>query len=302
MNILRTPDSRFKNLPDFPYEPHYTEVDGLRMAHVEAGSRDGEIVLLLHGEPTWSFLYRHMIPIVADAGFRPIAPDMPGFGRSDKPTDRSVYSYQQLVDWMTNWLLANDFSDITLVCQDWGSLIGLRMAAENPERFARIVVANGGLPTGDFPMPPEFLQWQSFSQQVSKFQVGRLVSRGCTNPLSNDVIAGYDAPFPDESYKEGPRILPSLVPTAADDPATKPNRKAFMALRRWDKPFLTAFSDGDPITRGADLLFQKHVPGAAGQPHTTIVGAGHFLQEERGPELARIVVDFMQRNPLPDQE
>lgn len=302
MDILRTPDNRFDDLPDFPYEPHYTEVDGLRIVHVEAGSRDGEIVLLMHGEPTWSFLYRHMIPIIAGAGFRPIAPDLPGFGRSDKPADRSAFSYQQLVDWMTGWLIANDFSNITLVCQDWGSLIGLRMAAENPERFARIVVANGGLPTGDFPMPPEFMQWQAFSQQVSQFQVGRLVSRGCMNPLSKDVIAAYDAPFPDESYKEGARTLPSLVPTTPDDPATKPNRKAFMALRRWEKPFLTAFSDGDPITRGADALFQKHVPGAAGQPHTTIVGAGHFLQEEKGPELARVVIDFIQRNPLPDQE
>jgi haloalkane dehalogenase len=172
------------------------------------------------------------------------------------------------------------------------------MAAENPERFARIVVANGGLPTGDFPMPPEFLQWQEFSQKVSQFQVGRMVSRGCTNGLSKDVIAAYDAPFPDESYKEGPRILPSLVPTAPDDPANRPNRKAFMKLRSWEKPFLTAFSDGDPITHGADALFQKHVPGAAGQPHTTISGAGHFLQEDKGLELAQVVVEFMQRNPL----
>jgi haloalkane dehalogenase len=298
MNILRTPENRFENLPDFPYAPQYTEVDGLRLAHVATGPEDGEIVLLMHGEPTWSFLYRHMIPIITDAGYRAVAPDLPGFGRSDKPANRNDFSYQKLVDWMTGWLLANDLTDVTLVCQDWGSLIGLRMAAENPERFARIVVANGGLPTGDFPMPPEFLQWQMFSQQVSQFQVGRLVSRGCTNSLAPEVISAYDAPFPDESYKEGARILPALVPTSPDDPATKPNRKAFMALRRWEKPFLTAFSDGDPITRGADALFQKHVPGAAGQLHTIIVGAGHFLQEEKGPELAQVVVDFMQRNPL----
>lgn len=302
MNILRTPDARFANLPDFPYEPRYTTVDGLRIAHVEAGPPDGEVVLLMHGEPTWSFLYRHMIPILAEAGFRPIAPDLPGFGRSDKPADRAVFTYQTLVDWMTGWMLANEFSDMTLVCQDWGSLIGLRMAAENPDRFARIVVANGGLPTGDFPMPPEFVQWQTFSQRVSKFQVGRLVSRGCVTTLSPDVIAGYDAPFPDESYKEGARILPSLVPTSPDDPANRPNRKAFMKLRRWEKPFLTAFSDGDPITRGADALFQKHVPGAQGQPHTIIKGAGHFVQEEKGPELAQVVVDFMQRNPVPKEE
>lgn len=299
MTILRTPDDRFDNLSGYPFAPHYVEVDGLRLHSVDEGPRDAEPVLMLHGEPTWSFLYRHMIPVITAAGFRAVAPDLPGFGKSDKLAERSGYSYQKLVDWLAAWLEIMDLRQITLVCQDWGALIGLRLAMENEARFARIVLSNGGLVTGDQTMPEAFYTWQTFSQQVSKLPIGRIIQGGTVTQLTADVLRGYQAPFPDETYKEAARILPALVPTTPNDPATRPNRKALLKLRQWEKPFLTAFSDGDPITRGGDKLFQAHVPGAQGQPHTTISGAGHFLQEDKGPELAQVVVDFMQRNPLP---
>lgn len=299
MSILRTPDDRFQNLPDYPFAPHYVEVDGLRWHYVDEGPRDADPVLLLHGEPSWSFLYRHMIPILAGAGYRTLAPDLPGFGKSDKLSDRSQYTYQKLVDWTAAWLIALDLRRITLVCQDWGALIGLRLAMEQEDRFARIVLTNGGLVTGDQTMPDAFNAWQNFTQNVSKLPIGRIIQGGTLTNLSPDILRGYEAPFPDESYKEAARILPALVPTAPDNPATRPNRKALLKLRKWERPFLTAFSDGDPITRGGDRLFQEHVPGAQGQPHTTISGAGHFVQEDKGPELAQIVLDFVRRNPLP---
>lgn len=301
MRVLRTPDERFAYLPDFPFEPHYVEVpDGeggsLRLHYVDEGASEGEPVLLLHGEPSWSFLYRKMIPILAAAGFRAIAPDLPGFGRSDKPAHRSDYSYQRLVEWMSSFLLALDLQGITLVGQDWGGLIGLRLATAHQERFARLVLANTGLPTGDQQMSEAFLKWQQFSQRVRKFPIGRAINGGCVTKLSKEVLAAYEAPFPDESYKEGARILPSLVPTSPDDPASAANRQAWKVLREWQKPLLTAFSDSDPVTRGAEQLFQKLVPGAKGQPHTTITQAGHFLQEDQGEALAQVVVEFMRQN------
>jgi haloalkane dehalogenase len=299
MDILRTPEERFAGLPDYPYEPRYVEVDGgLRVAVVEDGPADGETVLLLHGEPSWSFLYRRMIPVLAGAGLRVVAPDLVGFGRSDKPADRAAYSYAAHVEWMRQALFDRlDLRDVTLVGQDWGGLIGLRLVAEHPDRVARVVVANTGLPTGDRPMSEAFLAWQRFSQESPDFQVGRVVANGCRTPLSPDVVAAYDAPFPDDRYTAGARTFPALVPTSPDDPAAAANRAAWQVLARWGKPFLTAFSDGDPITGGGERVFQKVVPGAQGMPHATLAGGGHFLQEDVGFELAGIVVDLVASTP-----
>ncbi len=294
MEARRTPDDRFAALPGYGFAPHYVDVgDGLRMHYVDEGPRDAEPVLMLHGEPSWCYLYRKMIPIIVNAGLRAVAPDLIGFGRSDKPVNRDDYTYQAHVDWTASLVEQLDLRGITLVCQDWGGLIGLRIAAEHPERFARIVAANTFLPTGDNPPGEAFLRWQQFSQTVPDFQAGNIVRGGCRTALSPEVIAAYDAPFPDDSYKAGARQFPALVPTRPDDPASDANRKAWEVLRRWDKPFLTAFSDEDPITRNADKAFQSLVPGTKGQPHTTIKGGGHFLQEDRGEELAQTVVDFI---------
>ncbi|TYP86545.1 haloalkane dehalogenase [Blastococcus xanthinilyticus] len=299
MEILRTPDERFVDLPDFPYEPRYVELaGGLRVACVEEGPQDGETVLLLHGEPSWSFLYRRMIPVLVDAGLRVVAPDLVGFGRSDKPAAREDYSYAGHVGWMREALFDRlDLRDVTLVCQDWGGLIGLRLVAENADRFARVVVANTGLPTGDQKMSDAFLAWQRFSQESPEFQIGRIVGNGTVGGLAPEVVAAYDAPFPDDRYTAGARVFPALVPTSPDDPAAAANRAAWQELSRWEKPFLTAFSDGDPITGGGERVFQKLVPGAQGMPHTTLPGGGHFLQEDVGPELARVVVDLITATP-----
>ncbi|HEX4982440.1 MAG TPA: haloalkane dehalogenase [Ilumatobacteraceae bacterium] len=298
MDTLRTPDHRFESLPGFPFTPHYADVsDGeggeLRVHYVDEGPSGAPPVLLMHGEPSWSFLYRKMIPILVDAGLRAVAPDLVGFGRSDKPARRTDYTYQRHVDWMTHWLGAVDLRDATLLGQDWGGLIGLRLVAEDPDRFTRVVAANTFLPTGDRHPGDAFLAWQRFSQETPDFTVGRIVNGGCTTDLAPDIVAAYDAPFPDESYKEGARQFPMLVPTSPDDPAAGPNRQAWDVLRRWTKPFLCAFSDQDPITRGADQALRAQIPGCEGQPHTVISGGGHFLQEDRGEQLAHVVVDFV---------
>jgi haloalkane dehalogenase len=293
MEILRTPDERFAGLPGWPFAPRYAEVGGIRIHHVDEGPRGAPPVLMLHGEPSWSYLYRTMIPVFTAAGFRAVAPDLPGFGRSDKPADRRAYSYARLVEWMAAWLDVVDLRGVTLVCQDWGSLIGLRIAAENPDRFARIVVANGALPTGDGGVPLVFRAWQAFARWTPVFPVGRIIRAGTRTRPAPEVVAAYEAPFPSERYKVGPRALPPLVPTRPDDPARGGNLRAWAVLERWDRPFLTAFSDGDRITRGLERGFQRRVPGAAGQPHATIRGAGHFLQEDRGEELAHVVVQWM---------
>ena len=299
MDILRTPDDRFRDLPGYPFAPHYVDIpDGeggkLRVHHVDEGGPEAPVVLLLHGEPSWSYLYRHMIPVIVEAGLRAVAPDLVGFGRSDKPSRRSDYTYARHVRWLTAHVLGGlGLHDITLVGQDWGGLIGLRLVAAQPDRFARVVAANTFLPTGDRHPGDAFLAWQSYSQEVPELPIGRIVNGGCTTDLDPAVIVGYDAPFPDESYKEGARQFPALVPTSPDDPEAQPNRDAWESLRRFDKPFLCAFGDSDPITRGADRPLRELIPGAAGQPHTTIAGGGHFLQEDRGPELARVVVDFV---------
>jgi haloalkane dehalogenase len=298
METLRTPDDRFESLPGFPFTPHYADVsDGeggeLRVHYVDEGPSGAPPVLLMHGEPSWSFLYRKMIPILVDAGLRAVAPDLVGFGRSDKPARRTDYTYQRHVDWMTNWLGAVDLHDATLLGQDWGGLIGLRLVAEDPDRFTRVVAANTFLPTGDRHPGDAFLAWQRFSQETPDFTVGRIVNGGCTTDLAPDIVAAYDAPFPDESYKEGARQFPMLVPTSPDDPAAEPNRQAWEVLRQWTKPFLCAFSDQDPITKGADQALRAQIPGCEGQPHTVIAGGGHFLQEDRGEQLAHVVVDFV---------
>jgi haloalkane dehalogenase len=293
MEALRTPDDRFAALPGYSFAPHYLDAGGLRIHHLDEGPHDAAPLLLLHGEPSWSYVYRKMIPILVSAGHRVVGPDLVGFGRSDKPASRADYTYQRHVDWVRAVLTGLDLRGVTLVCQDWGGLIGLRLAAEHPERFARIVAANTFLPTGDRDPGPAFLAWRKFSQEVPEFPVGRIVRGGCVTELPPEVVAAYDAPFPEERYKAGARQFPLLVPASPDDPAAEPNRAAWRVLEGWEKPFLTAFSDSDPITAGADRALQERIPGARGLPHTTIAGGGHFLQEDRGEELARVVVDFV---------
>jgi haloalkane dehalogenase len=299
MDVVRTPDERFTDLPHFDHEPHYADIasqDGgtLRIAWVEAGPADADPILLLHGEPSWSFLYRTMIPILADAGHRVLAPDLIGFGRSDKPVDPSEHSYARHVEWIRALIVDElDLNHITLVGQDWGGLIGLRLAAEHPTRFARIVAANTGLPTGDHPMPEIWHQFRTAMQTAPTIDVGRFVQAGCKRPMSDEIRAGYDAPFPAESYKVGPRAMPGLVPTTPDDPATEANRAAWDVLSKSRTPFLVAFSDGDPITGAMRPILEAVMPGAQGRAHPTIAGAGHFLQEDAGPELAAHIVDFI---------
>jgi len=303
MDILRTPDEHFDALPDFPFAPHYVTIDGgdgteLRVHYLDEGDPQAPTVLLMHGEPSWSFLYRTMIPVLVDRGLRAVAIDLVGFGRSDKPAARVDYTYERHVGWMRRALdaIGHDaigLAGITLVGQDWGGLIGLRLVADEPERFARVVAANTGLPTGDTPATEGFLAWQRFSQETPDFPVGAIVNGGCTTTLPPAVVAAYDAPFPDDTYKCGARQFPLLVPTRPDDPASDANRAAWTKLRSFDKPFLTAFSDRDRITRGGERIFQREIPGARNQPHTTIEGAGHFLQEDAGPQLASVVADFV---------
>jgi len=297
MKLLRTPDERFENLPDFPYEPHYLEVDEIRIHYVDEGPKDAEVILLMHGEPSFSFLYRHMIPILVKAGFRTVVPDLVGFGRSDKPTEQEDHTYAKHVNWMTKLVKSLDLKRITLFCQDWGSLIGLRVAIENQDRFSRIVLSNGGLPTGEQGMTEAFLTWRKFSRESPAFDVGRLIQGATTTKLSREVRNAYDAPFPDDSFKAGARILPSLVPINTDDPEHKTNKKAMEQFRKWEKPFLTAFSDSDPVTRGGDRFWQDNIPGAKDQKHTTIKNAGHFVQEDKGPELANLIIEFIKDNP-----
>jgi len=291
MDALRTPDERFAGLPGWPFPPRYVEVDGLRMHYVEEGK--GRPVLLLHGEPSWSYLYRKMIPVLAGAGLRAIAPDLVGFGRSDKPSRRSDYSYQRHLDWMRGLLRALDLRDAILFCQDWGGLIGLRLVAEDGDRFARVVAANTFLPTGDQRVPLAFRVWRAFSQLTPVFPAGQIVRLGCAQPVDPAVRRAYDAPYPEERYKAGARQFPLLVPTRPDDPASGPNRAAWEKLKQWRKPFLTLFGGRDPIMRGAERRLQKLIPGAQGQPHAVLPDAGHFLQEDRGEELARRVVEWV---------
>jgi haloalkane dehalogenase len=294
MRVLRTPDERFDRLPDFSYEPRYTDAGGVRMAYVEAGPADGEPVLLLHGEPSWSFLYRRVMPVLAGAGLRAIAADLVGFGRSDKPAEPGDHSYARHVEWVRAFAFdALDLRGLTLVGQDWGGLIGLRLVAEHPDRFARVVAANTGLPTGDQQMPDVWLRFREVVRTAPTLDIARLVQSGCQTTLDDAVLAAYDAPFPDPSFLAGPRAMPGLVPTTPDDPASEANRAAWQRLAGWDKPFLVAFSDRDPITGAMAPILKKVIPGAAGVDHPVIEGAGHFLQEDAGERLGTVIADFV---------
>ncbi len=301
--IYRTPDERFANLPDFDFQPHYKEIDGYRVHYLDEGPRDGEVVFMLHGEPTWSYLYRKMIPVLTKAGYRCIVPDLIGFGRSDKPAKMETHTYKFHVDAMAELVKSLDLKGATFFGQDWGGLIGLRVVAENEARFARVVVANTGLPVGNSTAASRlresgaFMQWRKMNQLMidrGDMPVGTLVSGNVQDPK---IASAYDAPFPDPSYKAGPLIMPQRVPVTANDPANEANNQAWEVFSKWEKPFLTAFSDGDPITRGGDAVFQSRVPGAKGQKHTTIKDAGHFLQEQKGPELAKVVAEFIAATP-----
>ncbi len=289
-SILRTPESRFTGLPDYPFAANYHQTTGgVRLHYVDVGARDGPPILMLHGEPTWSYLYRHVIPPVAAAGARVLAPDLVGFGKSDKPTRREAHSYAGQVAWIRHWIEALDLREITLVCQDWGSLIGLRLAAEMPERFARIIIGNGGLPTGDTPIPIAFRVWKAFARFSPWFPIGRIVQGGTKRRLTPAERAAYDAPFPSATYKTAARVYPLLVPLTPDNPASEANREAWRVLERWEKPFICCYSDGDPITRGIDQMFRSRVPGTRNQPHTTLHG-GHFMQEDDPGRLADLVI------------
>ncbi len=283
MKTVRTPDQRFHDLPDYPFAPHYVAIDGLRMHYVDEGPADAEPVLLLHGEPSWSYLYRHMIPVFVAAGYRAIAPDLIGFGRSDKPVRRRDYTYARHVGWMRGLLDALNLQNITLVCQDWGGLIGLRLAAENEARFVRIVAANTGLPTGDQWLSPVFYAWRFFSQLVPRLPVGRIIEAGTVSQLAPAVVAAYNAPFPNERFKAGARQLPVLVPTRPRDPANAANRAAWQVLQRWHKPFLTAFSDSDPIRAAATWRSNSAFPARRTSHTSQLREQDTFCKKTKAP-------------------
>jgi len=300
METLRTPDHCFSDLSGFYFEPQQSQISDfeggrLRVHYLDEGPPDASTVLLMHGEPSWCYLYRHMIPVLVDAGYRCIAPDLVGLGRSDKPTKMSDHTYARHVEWMRSLLFTNlDLHDITYFGQDWGGLIGLRLVATEPDRYSRVVISNTGLPDGTREPGDAFVAWQKFSQESPVFPIGNIIDGACNRDLTPAEIAAYNAPFPDDSYTACARILPSLVPTRPDDPESGANQAAWNVLRQFDKPFLCAFSDGDPVSAGGEQAFIGHVPGAEGQPHTTIEGAGHFLQEDKGPEIAHMIVDFIE--------
>jgi haloalkane dehalogenase len=297
MDVLRTPDTRFDGLDGYAFAPHYATItadDGnaLRLHYLDEGPRDAAPILLLHGEPSWSYLYRKFVGPLVASGHRVVAPDLIGFGRSDKPAARSDYTYERHVDWMAQWLTGVDLRDITLFCQDWGGLIGLRLVAAFPDRFARLVIANTGLPIGTG-FSEGFNAWLKFSQEVPQFPVGNIVNGGTQRDLTPAEIAAYDAPFPDESYKEGARQFPLLVPITPEHASVAENKAAWEVLSRFDKPVLTCFSDKDAVTAGGEKAFIDRVPGAKGQPHTIIEGGGHFLQEDAPDELVALIDRFI---------
>ena len=294
MNVIRTPDERFENLLGFPFTPHYVEVNGLRIHYVDEGK--GELILCLHGEPGWSFLYRKMIPPLA-ATHRVMAMDFVGFGRSDKYTDHHGYSFRMHRDTLVGFIEALDLQQITAVVQDWGGLIGLTVAAQLPQRFVRLVIMNTYLPAGET-LPEAFLRWRAFAERVgTNLPVGRIIQGSTVSTIADDVLAGYEAPFPDARYKAGAAAWPSLVPIHPDDPGAAEMRAARQALSTWPKPALVMFSDGDPITRGGDAWFRRLIPTAREQPEITIKDAGHFLQEDKGEEIAQHISEFIRRTP-----
>ncbi|MDB5678431.1 haloalkane dehalogenase [Sphingomonas bacterium] len=297
MQVLRTPDERFADLADYPFEPHYltvTDADGtdLRIHYLDEGPRDAAPILLMHGEPSWSYLYRKFVPDLVARGHRVIAPDLIGFGKSDKPATRDDYTYERHVAWMSDWLTALDLTGITLFCQDWGGLIGLRLVAAFPDRFARLVVSNTGLPVGTG-FSAGFETWLMFSQNVPLFATGAIIDGGTVRELGGAEIAAYDAPYPDETYKEGARQFPKLVPVTPGHPSVAENLAAWKELESFDRPVLTAFGDADPITRGGEKAFIDRIPGARGQPHRIIAGGGHFIQEDAPEELCDLIDDLI---------
>lgn len=295
MTVLRTPDDRFANLPDYPYPPRYDEVgEGLRLHYLDEGSPDAPVVLMMHGQPSWSYLYRRMIPPVATAGFRVLAPDLIGFGRSDKPAGQDDYSYENHVAWMLEWLDRRAVGDVVLFCQDWGGLIGLRLVAARPELFAGVIAGNTGLPEGQG-MSDAVASWIAFSQAVAELPIGGILQGASGRALTDAEVAAYDAPFPDETSKAGARRFPLLIPLTPDHASVAENKAAWRVLEGWTKPFVTCFSDADPITAGGERVFQARVPGCAGQPHRTIEGGGHFLQEDAPGELAEMIVELRGR-------
>ncbi len=302
MDTLRTPDERFADLPGYPFAPNFVEIsdqDGgrLRVHYLDEGPADAAPVLCMHGEPSWSYLYRKMIPLLVAAGHRVIAPDLVGFGKSDKPTEKSDYTYERHVAWMQDAIIDNlDLRDVTFFGQDWGGLVGLRLVAENPDRFDRVIIGNTGLPTGEQELGEAFMAWQKFSQTTPDFDVGFLINSATITDLEPGEQAAYDAPFPDDTYKEGARIFPSLVPTQPDDPAAKANKAAWEVLRQWNKPFITCFSDSDPVTAGGARPFLDLIPGTKGQPHVTVTNAHHFFQEDAADQLAQIVNDAIAKS------
>ena len=297
MQSLRTPDERFVDLPHYPFEPNYVEVDDqdggtLRVHYLDEGPANGPVVLALHGEPSWSYLYRKMIPLLTAAGIRVIAPDLVGFGKSDKPSQKTDYTYARHVAWMQDAIIDRlDLQGATFFGQDWGGLVGLRLVAANPDRFERVVIGNTGLPTGDVRPGNAFMDWQKFSQESPVFPIGQLLQGATITELSEAEVAAYDAPFPDETYKEGARIFPSLVPTSVEDPARADNLAAWEVFKQWEKPFICCFSDSDPITAGGDKPFVELIPGAQEQPHTTVTNAHHFFQEDGAEQIASILID-----------
>lgn len=296
MEILRTPNERFENLKDWPYEGKYhivnSEYGDIRVHYIDEGSDDSDVVLMIHGEPSWGYLYRNMITPLVENGKRVIVPDLPGFGKSDKLSLRDGYTYEKYVEWMSDWLLALDIHNITLFGQDWGGLIGLRLVTAYPERFSKIIAANTFLPTGDYDPGEAFLKWKEYSQTVEDFHVGGIIKGGTVREITQEIIDAYNAPFPDDIYKEAARQFPTLVPVTPDDPSSQINRDAWKKLKEWDKPFLCAFSDSDPVMAGVDKTFIKLVPGTKDMPHTTIEKAGHFLQEDNPEDCVKAILSI----------